>query len=732
MYLRLREQLNDQVHRRGRRLDLDMEEVLASAIKYHQAGNLVEAERLYRTIVAERPTHAGALRHLGILAGQIGKPLVAVQLFSLAIEAAPREATYYNDLGNALKACGNLQEAEASYKAAIAFNAGYADAHFNLGNVCRLQGNFSAAIASYERAIALSPLEADAHNNLGTAWLDMGQTDKAERAFLRAIELNPWYAEAHFNRGNAFASKGDHVEAIECFDLALKMRANQPKAYVNRGISETALGDAKAGTKSFEQAIELAPLDAVAHNNLGMALLETGDRAQAVLAFQRAIELDPAYAEAHFNLGNAVGSGEGGDLARGIQCFNQSIAIRPGYAKALQNRGTSEEALGDLDAAIGSYREALACDPENREVLSNLGQVLAFKGDAQGVAYLEELVEDAAGEGPDAGKAHWNLGLALLLQGDYERGFKEYEWRWKCKDWSPRAFFQPQWTGEPLGGKTILLHAEQGQGDTLQFVRYAPLVAQRGGRVVIEVQDSLERLLKGHPGISGCVRQGDRLPEFSVHCPLMSLPAVFGTNLQTVPPAVAYEEMRYGAKEGTKTRVGLVWSGNPEHPRNRLRAVPLAEFTALLRTPLVEFVSLQKGLAAEDARGGLIPFHEPDRIRAATDFADTAKLIASLDLVITVDTAVAHLAGTMGKPVWILISNFPDWRWGLQAETTPWYPTARLFRQRMPRKWGDVMIEVASALKVFAAQRRRLFERGHQYAEGGQMEILDRMGAIAQ
>jgi hypothetical protein len=262
-------------------------------------------------------------------------------------------------------------------------------------------------------------------------------------------------------------------------------------------------------------------------------------------------------------------------------------------------------------------------------------------------------------------------------------------------------------------------------------MRYAPFVAQRGGRIVIEVQNSLERLLKGHPGVSGCVRQGDRLPEFSFHCPLMSLPWVFGTTMQSIPPVALYEQTMQEAREHKQTRVGLVWSGNPEHPRNRLRAVPLAEFSALLRTPLVEFVSLQKGLAADEAMGGAIPFHEPDRIAAARDFADTAKIIASLDLVITVDTAVAHLAGTMGKPVWILISNFPDWRWGLHAETTPWYPTARLFRQRAPRMWSDVMTAVASALKVFAGERKRLFERSNQHAEGGQMEILERMGAIA-
>jgi len=681
---------------------------LADALICHKAGNLRGAEAIYRSLLQDDPENAEALRLLGILAAEIGKPMVGVRLISMAIERTPRNPIAYNNLGNALKAAGHLDQASDSYKAAIAFDPDYADAHFNLGNVQRLQKNFSAAIASYERAIALSPKEPDAHNNLGATLLEAGKEVQAAEAFRYALVLNPCYAEAHFNLGNALAASGDHPAAILCFDAALRLNADHAKAHLNRGASLTASGDVASAIAGFEAAIRLNPTYAAAHNNLGMALLELGDAEKAASSFRHAIELDPAYAEAHFNLGNALGALHQADPQKTIECFNQSIRIRPNYVKAFQNRGVSQESLGDLAAAAASYREALACDAGCTDALSNLGQVLALEGDPQGIAYLEEIVEDE----PESPRAHWNLAVALLLHGDYARGWREYEWRWRCKEWPPRPFVQPQWKGDDIAGQTILIHAEQGIGDMLQMSRYLPLVAARGGRVVLEAHPSLRRLFGEFPGGCSFVEQGSPLPRFDCHCPVMSLPLAFATTTETIPAPVPFIPHGTGLPDAAELiTVGLVWSGNPDHPRDRLRSCELREFAALLNVPAVSFISLQKGAAAAQVHDGHIPFFHPEKIQSAVDFADTAAIIRSLDLVITVDTAVAHLAASLGKPVWLLLSNLPDWRWGLDTKTdtktTPWYPTARLFRRKFPDGWAAVMQEVSTALIGFVASHPR-------------------------
>jgi hypothetical protein len=304
-------------------------------------------------------------------------------------------------------------------------------------------------------------------------------------------------------------------------------------------------------------------------------------------------------------------------------------------------------------------------------------------------------------------EAHLVLSFALLTLGEYETGWKEYEWRWKFAKLTTavREFSQPSWQGEPLEGRTILLHAEQGIGDALEFVRYVPLVAEAGGRVILEVPPALYTLLRQTPGVAECVRAGDALPEFELQCPLMSLPLVFGTTLQSIPEIVPIvlqsgkESVRPTA-EGEKPRVGLVWAGNKDHQGNEQRSIELKQFAPLWRlASAVQFVSLQKGPAEAQLGEAELPFALENAVADANDFADTAEVIAGLDLVISVDTAVAHLAGSMRKPVWILIPDSPDWRWGLTGETTPWYPTVRLFRATRQGGWPELLERVADELE---------------------------------
>ncbi len=321
---------------------------------------------------------------------------------------------------------------------------------------------------------------------------------------------------------------------------------------------------------------------------------------------------------------------------------------------------------------------------------------MALQGDPAGVAWLERLAEAQ----PDSAVAHWNYSMALLLHGDLKRGWREYEWRWRWERFpSPiRNFTQPLWQGEELHGASILLHAEQGLGDTLQFARYAPLVAARGGRVILEVQSSLYRLLQRIPGVEVCIKAGDPLPEFDLQCPLMSLPQAFGTTLASIPPIVPYfsSEDDGASRRTAALRVGLVWAGNPKHQRDRLRSIPFALLGPLLEQPGVAFVSLQKDTVGEAAM-------LPHPVAEAKDFLDTARIVSELDLVITVDTSVAHLAGAMGKPVWVLIASSPDWRWGLGTEATPWYPTMRLFRQPLGECWDSTIARMTAELAALAA-----------------------------
>jgi hypothetical protein len=365
--------------------------------------------------------------------------------------------------------------------------------------------------------------------------------------------------------------------------------------------------------------------------------------------------------------------------------------------------------LGRHEEAIASLGRALQLRGEYPEALSNLGNVLRACGrrDEAVTAY-----ERALKLRPDYVDAHWNLAQLLLLQGEYERGWREYEWRWKVRSmFQPRNFPQLRWNGEELGGKRILVHTEQGLGDAIQFVRYAPLIARRGGRVIFECQFEVQRLLGRCAGVEQVVVAGQDLPPFDVQIPLVSLPGVFGTMARNVPADVPYvfadEKVAQRWREklaaaGSGKTVGLVWGSGRAFPHYHLKSMALAALEPLGKMPGVQFVSLQKGPAAADAKSPPDGMKLIDWTNQLADFADTAALVAGLDLVISVDTAVAHLAGAMGKAVWTLLPFDPDWRWGLEREDSPWYPTMRLWRQSRSGDWAGVVQRLVDGLCEWA------------------------------
>jgi len=674
--------------------------LLNAALNAHKSGKLQEAASLYRQILAAEPQHADALHLLGVLALQLGKPELAGDLISRAIAVRPGVTAFHNNLGNALKARGDLAAAEKSYRKALALDSRNADASLNLGVLMEEQRRFDDARSAYDRALQHAPNLVAAQIGLGNVLAALGDAERALEVLKKAVSAAPQHAPAHTAYANALMHLGRRDEAKAGFVRALALDPDSPDAHFNLGNWYLKGREFVPAVDHLKHSLALKPGQPDALNNLGLALAELTELEPAKENFLRAIALDPAYADAHFNLGNLLA---GENLhPQAIECFDRAIALQPDLARTFHNRGASQEKLGLLEAAESSYRAAIAADPAYRDVLSNLGLLLTVRGNAEGIEILEQILARE----PGSVEAHWNLGIARLRRGEYLRGWPDYEWRWEREKFtSPRrAFAQPQWHGEPLAAETILLHAEQGFGDTLQFVRYAPLVARRGGRVVLEVQPALVRLLARVSGVADCIAKGGSLPDFAWHCPLMSLPCAFATTLETIPPVAYPGEPPPAPTTGGVLRVGLVWAGNPRHPLDALRSIPLAELLPLAQLEGIAFASLQVGAAS--AQAALWPDGLAEPLKQAKDFADSAAVVEGIDLVITIDSAVAHLAGTLRRPVWILQSPVPDWRWGLNGETTPWYPTARQFRRASSEPWRAVIDRVGAALVALRDARR--------------------------
>ena len=534
--------------------------------------------------------------------------------------------------------------------------------------------------ADYRRAIELDPTIAAAHNNLGAVLQQQGLLDEAEACFRRALECGPDDPDAHVNLGIVLTAQERQEEAAAHCRTAVALRPTMPEAHYNLGNALFRMGRSEEAVASFRAAIDLRPDDTGAHNNLGNALLTLGRMDAAVACLRKVIALSPNDPEAHNNCGNAcLRSGNPHDA---IACFHRALDLRPGMIEARNNLAAALREQGDLDGAVVWLRSVIELTPASAEAHGNLGIGLQAQGrmDAAVASFRRAIALD-----PDNPEAHRNLAMALLARGDLAEGWAENEWRWNTPNMRPgaRGFAQPQWRGEPAEGQTLLIHAEQGFGDTLQFCRFAPLAAARGLRVVVEAQRPLARLLRSLPGVDQVLAHGEPLPPFDLHSPMLSLPLALGTTLASIPNDVPYLQAdpaqvaawhtRLAAASGPGLRIGLAWAGNPRlHVPNgaaldRLRSLPPDLLAPLVGVPGAHFVSLQKDWPEPPANAPLIDF-----MSEVGDFADTAALVANLDLVISVDTAVAHLAGALGKPVWLLDRFDPDWRWLRERSDSPW------------------------------------------------------------
>lgn len=541
-----------------------------------------------------------------------------------------------------------------------------------------------------------------------------GDLDRAERLCLKALAVRPDSFGALSLLGFIAAQTGRLAEAEKWLGRAVATNPTDLAAQSNRGLVLQELGRLDEALACYDKALRDDPMAAGAHSNRGYVLCMLKRSNEALDSCDRAIAINPNLAEAHNNRGMALQAL--GRRTEALSSFRQAITLSPNFARAHNNQGAVLQQLSRLDEALASFQRAVALDANLAEAHNNCGDLLRQLGrEEDAIACFDRAIA----ANPGHAEAHWNKALALLATGDYARGWELYEWRWKqAKGKSiKRNLPQSLWLGdEPIAGKTILLYAEQGMGDAIQFSRYAKPVADLGAHVVLEAPQALLQLFATLDGVTQLIKLGDPLPPFDYQCPLMSLPRAFRTHLATIPAPRAYlaadpvktDWWRRKLGEQGKRRVGLVWAGGfrPDQPEtwdlNARRNIDLSEL-APLKSDRVEFYSLQKGEPAESdlARLEATQWNGPTVIDFTSDlrdFSDTAALVANLDLVITVDTSIAHLVGALGRPVWILNRFDSCWRWLRGREDSPWYPTATIYRQDQPGDWRGVIEKVKSDL----------------------------------
>jgi tetratricopeptide (TPR) repeat protein len=659
---------------------------LATAIDHHRSGRITDAQAGYRRILSNQPDHADALHLLGMLLHNTGSSGEGEQLIRRAILLQPKQALYQCNLGVVLASQGRLTEAVAAYRLADSLEPGSPQTLNNLGVALHASGETAEAVDCFKRAVLLNPDYTDAQKNLlmllnlapesaasqhalGDLLHEAGHSSAAIAFYRRAIELDPASAESHNNLGNALFATGEQAEAL---------------IY-------------------YQRALELAPQFPQALNNLANALKHFDRLDEAIVAYRKAVELQPGAPEPLGNLGNALRDIGQWDAA--MECYRKALVLQPDHPPTHNNIGNAWSERGQWMNAISAYENALKTNPDYPDAINNLGTALQEIGQRNRAMQLYRRANQLD---PQAVSPPWNIALLQLLNGDYENGWRGYENRWRqkkqCRTF--RNFKQPMWN-PAMGSSTVLLHAEQGFGDAIQFCRYATQVAQTGATVLLECPPKLVRLCSTLRGVSAVIPAGDPLPHFDSQCPLMSLPMVLGTTLASVPAEVPYlhfdpaDAAKLREKFSTQPpglRVGLVWAGQSTHQKDRHRSLTLQSFAALGCIPRTRFYSLQVGEHAGQASHPPAGMKIIDWTSELDDFADTASLISQLDLVVTVDTAVAHLAGAMGKLVWILLAFEPDWRWLLNRRDSPWYPSARLFRQPEQGNWDTPLKSLAEHL----------------------------------
>lgn len=554
---------------------------------------------------------------------------------------------------------GRLQEAALLLVESNFFDPS-AERSIALGMVLEQQCRLEAALAAYVQARDLDPLEASSWETLARALDRMGKFEESSSVWARRLRMesgtSPRHQELQFCLGNALALSGQKEQARAQYQAIVDCNPKFSQGWFHLGVIQSQLNDLACSAQAYETLLALDSTHARGWNNLGILKQACGE------------------------------------IPAAINCYQNALSAEPDYTQAIYNLGSALQLSGNLAQAAEQYEHVLACEPSNLPALNNYGNTMVSLNRLREAAGIFEQVLELVPEDP---MARYNRGLVRLLLGDLRRGFADYDARLELSGTRLRDFAQTAWTWQPLTGKKILLVAEQGLGDTIQFIRYADLLVAKGaGEVLVECPASLVKLIATVPGVGQVIATGQPLPPFDFHVPLLSLPQRLATTGSTIPgnvPYLRFDDVLPNVFLRPVPHIGVVWAGNPLHPNDHNRSMPIEALGCLETFDSIEFVSLQRDLEA--------PSWVTDVRPQMVDFAYTAAIIMQLDLVVTVDTSIAHLAGALGKQVWLLLPFAPDWRWMMNREDSPWYPTARLFRQTEPGDWDGVMQRVCGALR---------------------------------
>jgi tetratricopeptide (TPR) repeat protein len=634
----------------------ELGEPLMLAAEHYNAGRPQQASALCADILAVQPDHLSALHLASVIA----------------------------------LSQGCMEEGRELLGRVFALDPNHVPALSTLGDALAVKGEHEGAVAVFQRSVALRPLDARLHSKLGVALSELSRFPEAEAAYRGALALDSNLIQTRFNLATSLAAQKRLIEAEQMYRTVIARDPDHRGTWINLGNLLADQNKREEAVSAYRKALREHPRDddcqasapgiaAAALTNLAGCLSELGRQDEAMEACQRALSLDATYAPACSNLGMILGAQ--GEFEDAVTAHRRAVAADPDYAKGHANLAVALRVIGALDEALTASHRAVALDP------------------------VDPLIR-------------FNHAHALLMNGHLASGFEELRWGKTCRDASERypSFAEPEWQGEAFAGCTLLLYADAGFGDTLQFLRYLPMVAEKGGSIVLQVQPPLVPLLSAQANVT-VVPRGEPLPRFDLHCPLIDLPRVFGTTLDTIPAAIPYlqpdsvklSQWRRVLDETNVLRVGVVWSGNPNHKGDHLRSIAAEKLLHRLVMSGVKLYSLQKDSRAADAPAvAALGRDIVDLAPAFGDFSDTAAAVVALDLIITVDTSVAHLAGALGRPVWMLLPYALDWRWLRDREDTPWYPTMRLFRQCTPLMWDDVIARVSAELACVAGGERDL------------------------
>ena len=716
---------------------------LTQGLAAHHEGRLADAEMHYRAVLQAEPDNPDALHYLGVIAHQSGHHDQAIALIGRSNQIRP-DLNAINSLGEALRAAGRLAESVDAYESVLRSDPRHPAALGNYGLVLRQLGRTQEAELVLKSAVEVTPRWIELYRHLAELGIARNDGEAALAAVEAGLAQVPTQGELLALSAQILSAQGHLDLGLVRLDAALAQLPERADLHYDRGILLRRLGRIPEATHAYARAVALQPDFANALMNWGNALQEAGALDEALTIYERAMNAAPQAASVRVNLCQLLLRMERVDDA--ILMGEAALALDPTLLEAHLNLGNAYHARNRIEESADRYRHALSLDATRIDIMSNLAsalaaidadeeafelfdRIIAVRGEMpevfvnRGKAFAERRQVEAAEAdyrravsfAPDLAVAHANLGVTRLLRGDFEEGWREFEWRWRTPGFAKleARFAKPLWNGDDLTGKTILLHNEQGFGDTLQFCRLAALVQARGARVILQVQRPLASLLARLEGVDALIAEGDPLPDHDLRCPLLTLPGRLGIDLASIPAQIPYlfadpgavaEWRERIAAHGSGLRVGLVWAASPDNPVDRRRSMTLDLLAPLGLVPGIKFFALQKGAAAAQALdpppelAGMLSLS--DRL---TTFDDTAAVIANLDLVISVCSSPAHLSAGIGKPVWLLDRFDGDWRWLLDRDDTPWYPNLKIYRQPARSDWNSPIARIVTDLTALAA-----------------------------